>query len=209
MRSVHPKSGSGDLSEPATEKGITKRSGGRESEPGVFVGTRIRLRPVNETDLAQLMEWDSDGNIPYWEGEKFESENEAKDFYLGKSHLVRRTLVIEMADRTPIGKVEMLNMSWRLHTGEIRVVIADKSMRNQGLGQDAVYTFVKGLFETTSLQEAFLRVDRENHRAIRCYHKVGFRPEWQVRVPREGEEDRSRRLILMTVNRDSLGQLRK
>ncbi len=178
-----------------------------EEAPGsnVFVGSRVRLRPVREDDIELLMKWDSDEEITRWTGKNFDNREEARVWYLHKQHLLRRTMVIELEDGRPIGEVEVVNMAWRSHSGEIRVVIGDKSFWNQGLGQDAVYTFVRGLFETTSLREILLRVDSDNVRARRCYRKVGFKAQGRVRVPEEGGAERSRCLILMTITEDELG----
>lgn len=171
-----------------------------ETRQTVIRGSRVNLRPVRESDIQMLLRWDSDAEIVQWAGKKFKTEEEARDWYLSVHHLQKRSWIIETADGCAIGEVEVTNISWRLHTGEIRIVIGEKSMWNQGLGQDAIRTCIQGLFGSTSLNEVFLKVDRRNLRALRCYQKVGFRIEGRVKL--NGDEDKPRSILLMRVARE-------
>ena len=141
-----------------------------------LTGDKVRLRAITERDLPKLIEWDEDEEICRWAGKKFSCRDEARDWYLEKPPVSKRTLAIETLDGRFIGEIEILNVSWRLHTGELRVVIGEKDYWNRGIGEDAVYTFVKWVFENYSIKTIYLRVDKENHRARRCYNKIGFRP---------------------------------
>jgi len=168
----------------------------------VIRGSRISLRPVRDSDIQTLFRWDSDEEIAKWAGKKFKTEEDAKDWYLSVHHLQKRSWIIETTDGNPIGEVEVTNISWRLHTGEIRIVIGEKSMWNQGLGEDAIRTCLSELFGSTSLKEVFLKVDSRNLRALRCYQKVGFRTEGKVKLL--GDEDKPRSILLMRIAREDL-----
>jgi RimJ/RimL family protein N-acetyltransferase len=144
-------------------------------------GDKVRLRAITERDLAKLVEWDEDEEISRWAGKKFSCRDEAREWYLEKPLLNKRTLAIETLGGEFIGEIEILNVSWRLHTGELRVVIGEKDYWNRGIGTDAVFAFVKWIFRNYSINTIYLRVDKENHRARRCYTKVGFRPVGKVR----------------------------
>ena len=161
----------------------------------VLEGPRVRLRPAAEPDLPKLMEWDNDPEITRWAGKRFERHEEAREWYLSRANS-RKTFVIEV-DGKVIGEIEIINISWRLHTGEMRIFIGDKSLWDRGLGEESVRVLVEGLFETTSLEEVFLRVNKANRRARRCYEKVGFRPEGRLRTG-DGE------IILMILRRGEL-----
>ncbi len=168
-----------------------------------FVGERVGLRPVQGFDILKLVEWDADDEISGWAGKKFERAEDATDWYLGAHPLKRRSYVIEISTpRRIIGEIELVNVSWRLHMGEMRVFIGEKGLWGQGLGTDAVRTFVKGMFERTALREIFLRVDSENERARRCYAKVGFRAQGTVTVRCPGGGSQS--LILMRIRKGDL-----
>lgn len=169
----------------------------------VLEGEKVRLRPVTEDDVAKLLEWDEDEEISRWAGKKFFCREEAKEWYLNPRQLERKTLAIEADGGKLIGEIELLNISWKLHTGELRVFIGDKEFWDKGFGTDAVYTFLKAVFETTSIEKVFLRVDEDNVRARRCYVKVGFVPTGRVRFG--PDRNMPARLMLMEITRDRLG----
>jgi len=113
---------------------------------------------------------------------------------------------VETLDGQLIGEIEVLNISWRLHSAELRVFIGQKSLWDKGLGTDTVSTFVKEIFRTTRLQEIFLRVAEENHRAKKCYKKAGFKVKGRVRF--SPERNIPSRLVLMEITRDDVEELR-
>jgi RimJ/RimL family protein N-acetyltransferase len=165
----------------------------------VFVGRRVRLRPVTEDDLPYLIKWDNDPEITRWAGKKFENDEDAREWYLSRRSLQRRTYAIEAENRELIGEIEVINISWRLHTAEIRIFIGEKHLWDKGLGEESVRTLTQGLFESTTLSEVFLRVDDRNVRAKRCYSKAGFRPRGRVRL--DPGPDKPSTLLLMTLSK--------
>jgi len=167
----------------------------------------VRLRAVTEHDLAKLVEWDEDEEISRWAGKKFTCRAEAREWYLEKPPANKRTFAVETLDGKFIGEVEILNISWRLHTGELRVVIGEKEYWNQGIGTDTVLTFARWVFETYSIETIYLRVEKENFRARRCYAKVGFKPIGRLRFSPERNVSGvgvSAQLILMKITKNEL-----
>ncbi|HAF66489.1 MAG TPA: hypothetical protein DCG91_01710 [Clostridiales bacterium UBA9857] len=169
----------------------------------VLTGTMVRLRAVTEDDLPRLLEWDEDEEISRWAGKKFSCRREARDWYLDNPPANKRTFIIETLDGEVIGEVEILNICWRVHTGELRIVIGEKDRWNQGYGTDAVVTFTKWVFDTYSIETIYLRVDKENYRARRCYAKSGFKPVGRLNFSPERNLDpgMSRHIILMKITR--------
>ncbi len=176
---------------------------GRNSD---ITGALVRLRAITEKDLAKLIKWDEDEEISKWAGKKFACKAEAIDWYIEKPPLDKRTLAIETLDGKLIGEVEIVNICWRLHTGELRVVIGEKNYWNQGIGTDAVLAFAKWVFETYSIETIYLRVDKRNHRARRCYAKAGFKAVGQVKFSRDRNDSDgvSTQLILMKITKHQL-----
>ena len=173
-----------------------------ELRQSVMRGSRVNLRPVRESDIKALFKWATDKEIVRWAGKKFDTEEEARDWYLSVHHLQKRSWIIETASGDAIGEVELTNISWRLHTGEIRIIIGEKSLWNKGFGEDAIRTCLQGLFESTSIREVFLKVDRRNLRALRCYQKVGFQAKGRLTL--RGSEDKPRAILLMKITRGDL-----
>ncbi len=177
---------------------MSLRQDSRSGKLRVLEGRKVRLRPVEDGDIPQLMEWEKDAEIIRWAGKKFESVKDARDWHL-RSTLQHRTFAIELLDGQMIGEIELLNISWRLRTAEMRVYIGEKRLWDRGLGEDAVKTLVQGYFSTTALQEIFLRVDEDNARARRCYQKVGFKAE--ARLTAKWEDGSPRTLLLMKLRK--------
>ncbi len=168
-----------------------------------FLGSRVGLRPVQENDIDQLIKWDSDEEIVKWTGKQFSGKEEARSWYLHKHHLLRRSFVIELREGTSIGEIQVVNISWRLRSAEIRVAIGETRFWSKGFGQDAISALLKGLFRSTSLREIYLRVDDENTRAKKCYCRIGFKAKGKVEVPTGEGRDGFRRLILMTITQET------
>lgn len=160
------------------------------------------MRPVVEGDLDKLVQWDNDPEITRWAGKRFEQDEDAREWYLAGNGLQRRTFGIEASSGELIGEIEVINISWRLHTAEIRLFIGKKDLWDGGLGEESVRALVCGLFRTTSLTQVFLRVDQQNRRARRCYAKVGFKPRGLVHL--DWEPDRPAALVLMMIDRSEL-----
>lgn len=166
-----------------------------------FAGPRVRLRPIEESDLPFLMKWDNDPEITRWAGKRFEDDADAREWYLTRRNLQRKTFAIESDEHGLIGEIEVINISWRLHSAELRIFIGEKELWNMGLGEEAVRILVRGLFEKTTLEEIFLRVDEDNLRARRCYLKVGFRPKGRIKM--DTNPDKPSTLVLMTLTRET------
>lgn len=164
----------------------------------ILQGDKVRLRPIEEEDIPRLLEWDSDKEIVRWAGKKFENREDARRWHLTPS-LQHRTFAVELLDGRLVGEIEVLNISWRSRSGEMRVCIGEKGLWDRGLGEDAVRTLVTGMFSATAMQELFLRVDAENVRARRCYQKVGFQPE--ARLTLAWDDDMPRTLLLMRIKK--------
>lgn len=164
-------------------------------------GDRLRIRPVRPDDLDCFIRWDADEDIVRWSGKKFEGPKDAREWYFRKDGS-RVSMAIETLAGRLIGEIELVNISWRLHTGELRVVIGEKSMWNRGFGQEAIMLFLTSIFKASRLQKIFLRVSKDNERAVRCYAKCGFKVRGVLELsPRYGVP----RLLLMDISREDVG----
>ncbi len=168
------------------------------------LGVIVQLRVVCQRDLPKLIAWDNDSEVSALAGKKFSTKNEAKDWYLNRSPINKKSFVIETLQGKPIGEIEIVNISWRLHTGELRVVIGEKQYWNRGFGTDAVLTLCKWVFESYSIDTIYLRVDKKNYRARRCYAKVGFKPIGCLKFSADRKNTKARtrtQLILMQITK--------
>ena len=96
--------------------------------------------------------------------------------------LTRRRLILECAGK-PIGE-----MSYRLKgtDAEIGIKICDPSMREKGLGKQALSLLISHLFVTLGCGRIVLDTDLENVRAQHVYERLRFR---RLRTNRDSWRD--------------------
>lgn len=67
------------------------------------------------------------------------------------------------------------------HSGELRILIFDKSCVRRGIGTEACKMLVDYGFKRLNLHRVWLGVNADNEMAVECYRKVGFREEGRLR----------------------------
>ncbi|MHB0886067.1 MAG: GNAT family N-acetyltransferase [Bacillota bacterium] len=167
----------------------------------------MNLRPIRESDLGKMMEWDNDHEIVKYLGKKFLSWDTCVTWFNRVSvNRTHRALAIESETGRLIGTIELEHIEWRTGRGELSICIGERDCWGRGYGSDAVHAFVDFAFHRLHLDQVYLRVYRGNARAIRCYEKVGFRKEGLLRWNgRRAELDDD--LILMSLRREDFGTL--
>ncbi|MGB9867380.1 MAG: GNAT family N-acetyltransferase [Bacillota bacterium] len=166
--------------------------------PTIAVGALTYLRPLEEADLEVVLKWDKDPEVHAWAGKKFESPEECRDWLRTRRRSPNSVaFAIVTHDGRLIGDLELEQIDWKRRTAELRISIGDKTQWGKGLGSDAVLTALKVAAFQLRLKSVYLRVAVENHRAIRCYTKCGFRKRKMLRFRngREGAQD----ILLMEV----------
>jgi RimJ/RimL family protein N-acetyltransferase len=179
----------------------------------VILGEKVRLRRPERDDLARFAAWLNDPEVrrhlalvhpmsAVLEERWFEDQL--------KLEPALQALVIEAAriggeaDWNPVGVTAWHAIDWRNRTGELGIVVGEKSAWNAGVGTDAVRTLVRWGFRELNLNRAFLRVYEDNAAAIRCYEKVGFRHEGRLRQDRY-QDGRYLDTLVMGLLRDEFG----
>ncbi|MCL5039688.1 MAG: GNAT family N-acetyltransferase [Firmicutes bacterium] len=108
----------------------------------------------------------------------------------------RLDLAILLAGHQLIGRVSLEEISWRARTAELKIVIGPREFWGQGYGRESIQTLVGHFFSTGKLRRIYLRVYRDNRRAIRCYEQCGFEKEGYLQSE---SRDGFRELILMSL----------
>jgi RimJ/RimL family protein N-acetyltransferase len=152
----------------------------------MLAGERVRLRPVERDDLPTYVRWFGDPDVrrhlaiflPF-------SLAQEERWYEGLLERIDRQsdvmLAIETADGVHIGNVGLGGINWKDRHAELGIAIGEKSCWGQGYGTDAVRTLLRLAFGEMNLNRVSLRVDVDNHRAIRCYERTGFQREGRLR----------------------------
>lgn len=169
-------------------------------------GEKVRLRRVNREDIAKMLRWDGDPDIERYIGKRFPGTYTPDEWYNKLAPTPRRCwLAIETKGEPQgefIGSIELEHIEWVNREAELRICIGNKRYWGRGYGSDAVLAMLYHAFNGMGLKSVYLRVFRNNLRAIECYKKCGFRVKGILRRAvhrwRDFED-----LFLMTVERSS------
>jgi RimJ/RimL family protein N-acetyltransferase len=106
----------------------------------------------------------------------------------------RVSYAILTRDRNLVGMVSCYNIDRIRRTGEIGIYLGEKDLWGQGLGTDALVTFVRHLFNDLGFDSVYLHTYQSNVRAQRSYARVGFESTEVKRryAPRVGYHDEVR-----------------
>lgn len=164
-------------------------------------GESVLLRPMTERDLGTMARWDADQELTSLMGGVVRCEDESRARFaklLGDRNSV--TMAVLTQGGLLIGDIELTEIAWRSGDAELVVRIGDPAYRGRGIGARIVSSMLTVAFEQLNLARVYLRVCADNHRAIKCYHKCGFRREGVVRR-NLGPNDDARMVVLMTILR--------
>lgn len=141
-------------------------------ETRVLSGTRVRLRAVTEDDVRRLAEIRSTPEVSRW--------------WSGDADLVgtvsaeladpdTQVLVILYDDRV-VGAVQWSEEDDPDYRHAGIDIYLDPAVHGRGLGSDAIRTVARHLIDDLGHHRLVIDPAADNHAAIRCYTKVGFRP---------------------------------
>ena len=135
-------------------------------QDGVLYGRRVRLRPVRPSDAARLLELRSTPEVRRWWGTPSDDDATSED------DTVR--YVVEVGDRV-VGLIQYAEEPDPMYRHAGVDLYLDPQVHGQGLGQDAVRTVARYLFEVLGHHRLVIDPAAENTRAISTYSAVGFR----------------------------------
>jgi diamine N-acetyltransferase len=161
-------------------------AGARGAAP--LVGERVRLRAVEEGDLALLVRWMNDPEVRYWlhhsDRPDATVETVRGRFGLTGDGFPNLVWMIETDEGQPLGHVGLLGVDAHHKRAELAISIGEKECWSRGYGTDAITAVLRHGFETLDLRRIDLHTDADNARGIRCYEKCGFVREGVMRERR-------------------------
>jgi diamine N-acetyltransferase len=140
----------------------------------------IRLRLLEEADLAQTLAWRNQDHIRKWffYSEVILPEQHRAWFNDYSQREDDFVFVIEqdtLQGYWPVGQISLYHINWETKRGEYgRVMIGEADAAGKGLAREATQAVLSIGFEILGLKEIFLEVISTNVRAIRLYKSVGF-----------------------------------
>lgn len=136
---------------------------------------QIQLLPFSKTDFKLLTAWvDSEEMLVTIAGREFvfPLTDEQLTIYLAKENSVSFT-VLEVDSKRKIGHAELILIGDGLVKID-KLIIGEKGIRGQGLGQAVVTALTDYAFEKLDAELVELNVFDWNEAGIRCYEKCGF-----------------------------------
>ncbi len=146
----------------------------------MFEGKLVRIRAVEQSDVANAWEWVNNPEITR--------------FLSMSGQLISRTSETELMERLSLGddpfnrvfSIETLTGDYigscGLHSidpinrhAELGIVIGKPEYLGKGYGSDAMQVLLRTAFHVLNLNKVYLMVISGNTRAIRSYQKCGFK----------------------------------
>jgi RimJ/RimL family protein N-acetyltransferase len=173
-----------------------------------LVGARICLRRLLVEDLSQMVIWNRDSEVQFYVDCDLPGNLEelTRWYYKNVPDPNYRIFIIQTLEGRAIGDLELDHICWNKREAELRIRIGVKEYWDQGYGGEALRLALGSLFINRNFRRIYLRVYSFNHRAIRCYTKLGFKQvgiltrnsaDWKDIILMEILGEKYRRLISM------------
>jgi len=172
----------------------------------ILQGRKVRLRPVEESDLSLFVRWFNDPEVRYWLGISEEPElsmdSERGWYEEMRGDLTRIVWVIQTMAGWAIGNVELRDIDETHGRAALGIAIGEKEYWSRGYGTDAVKQVLRYAFEEMELRRVELYTDEDNVQGIRCYEKCGFEREGLLRARRLRQGQPVNCLIMAVLRKD-------
>lgn len=142
----------------------------------------FNFKPLEESHLDMLCAWFGKEHVKEWWDDKLTNE-EIKSKYRSRiGDNIVLSFIAYLKDK-PIGFIQYYYANkigdgwWPNETaGTVGIdqFIGEKEYINRGYGTKMIGQFLEKLFSDNKINKIITDVDENNHRAIRCYEKLGF-----------------------------------
>ncbi len=149
----------------------------------ILTAQKVRLRPVEESDLTHFRRWLADDELRKWLGslDKQPSVAEEFDWYSAKRQDPDTVLwSIDSTEGALLGNAE-LRISVVNRRAAVGIGIFDRDEWGKGYGTEAMRLVLDYAFGELKLNRVELATAVENVRAVRSYEKCGFVREGLLR----------------------------
>lgn len=188
--------------------------GRRERWPYEAPGGRVVLRPLNGADVRQVREWLRDLDLVRHAfglvAEEATLERVAEDYCREIRFGRRNVLAVDSVAGEFIGFVRFsLRSATRGLTARVGILLGPRRLWGKGVGSEAMQGLLEYLFDVRRVAAVELDTADFNHRAQRCFEKVGFVRRGELAVmPHLTCEDAGSNKIWMELTRERWDFLR-
>ena len=157
-------------------------------------GERVRLRPVRDSDIAELTAKVNVPEVSRWWGSY--DEDKMRDEVNDPGITACWTVEV---DGEVGGLVEVTEETEPDYRNVALDLFIAAPLHGRGLGADALRSILRHMFEQHGHHRATIDPAVENERAIRSYERVGFRPVGVLRRAERAPDGRWRDALLMDL----------
>lgn len=140
-------------------------------------GEKCYLSPISLDDAEKYTEWINDleiGQFVLFSSDVFDVEKERETLKnLMKTGLI--FAIVENQTNKVIGNCGLHMVNEVHRRAGFGIFIGEKTFWNQGIGTEATQLVLDYGFNILNLNHINLEVVAYNHRAVKCYEKVGFK----------------------------------
>ncbi|MDI9420560.1 MAG: GNAT family N-acetyltransferase [Firmicutes bacterium] len=144
-------------------------------------GSKVTLRPIEKADYDRIISWSQDMELMHYSDSSYPANREECESWVASARSNHYKLRFGIALGTKlIGDIELDQITWRRGDAELRIRIGERKLWDLGYGTDAVTALLDYAFNNLNLNRIYLKVYTDNLRAIKCYHKAGFKKEGKL-----------------------------
>jgi diamine N-acetyltransferase len=151
-----------------------------QAQAEVFIGKRVKLRPLIREDLAYLRKWLDDAEIRGLIGEVASMSKADSEKFLEKVCADTERvwfMVVVRENNKVIGEAGLLRMNRTWRTTDVSVIIWEREEWGKGYGREAVMLLLGHAFRQLNFHRVAIGVVSFNERALHFWEKLGFRRE--------------------------------
>jgi RimJ/RimL family protein N-acetyltransferase len=152
---------------------------------------KISFQPLNQTHLNQLCKWLNNPHVKEWWNDNLTPEEIKIKYQQRINDPIVVSFIIYLDDK-PLGFIQYYHADkvgdgwWPDETaGTVGIdqYIGETDYINKGYGTQIIRSFIEKLFSNPDIKKIIVDVDPNNHRAIRCYEKAGFKFVKEMNTP--------------------------
>lgn len=148
---------------------------------------RLVLKNSTFSDCENFMKWQSSPDVTkyFTMNDETTYEEVVTDFVLDSNDPTKLlfTIFLKQEDENlPIGRLILTRINRKDDSLDLtRIYIADKSLRNMGIGEEALRLILEYAFINLHMERITVDHVEGNDRAAHLYHKLGFQDEGVMR----------------------------
>jgi len=149
-----------------------------QKQPVIFLkGKRVRLRPLEMSDLERCTIWVNDPDVRKFVTVMFPLSSMQEQSYIFDSTNPkdRVRLAIETSEGVHIGNIDIIGINWIDRTATTGTMIGDKKYWSKGYGTEAKMILLEYAFNTLGLRKLHSAAYAYNERSINYSLKCGYK----------------------------------